>query len=216
MEQRLAVLFLALLTLGSWVLLNYFEGLHSSEGGDPNASPDYRLESFVQTQYDLEGHRSRVLKGEKLVHFEKDDRNFLTQPRMQIFSTDPTTWHDGIEPPPWHIRADAGETWHGSEQILLTGNVIVDRDFRPGEDRYTHLETERLWVFPDRDYAETDVFARLKTESAHVTGVGAQAWFDTGSVKVLNDVRSIFEPKTKRPTSKVTDTVNTPVEPTIP
>ncbi len=197
MGQRLALAFLALLTLGSWALLNYIDGALDATQGDPDTSPDYRLENFVQTQYDIEGRRTRELEAEKLVHFEKDDRNFLTQPRMRVYSTDPAEYNHGLAPPPWHIRADAGETWNGSEKILLTGNVVMDRDFRPGEARYTHLETERLWVYPDRDYAETDVFARLKTDKVHITGIGAQTWFDTGSVNILKDVRSIFEPKTR-------------------
>ena len=55
------------------------------------------------------------------------------------------------------------------------------------------MKTSQLYVFPDKQYAETDKPVTIEQPGSVINSVGLRAFMDTGKVELLSQARGTYE-----------------------
>ncbi len=179
------LLFVALAALSSWWLYQQTrEGLAPRDGSQRH-DPDAFVEDVDLSTLNATGQLQHRLWAQRMEHFPDDDSSALTAPYLELYRPGE---------PPWRIRARSGWVSAGGAEVRLRGDVEILRAAAPGV-RPAELHTERLTVFPDRDYAETDAAATYRSTGLEVRSVGMRAHLDQGRVELLSRVRAVHQPQ---------------------
>ncbi|MCL7744053.1 LPS export ABC transporter periplasmic protein LptC [Guyparkeria hydrothermalis] len=145
----LAVLGIGLLGLLTWENLSD-EFLPQLEATGGYAQ---RLDQVSSWQYDEEGRLSYQLATPRAIQRDAEDRYELEAPEAALI--------DEPDTPPWTIDAARGTLLDGGKSIRLDGSVVAAR--APHQDRgRLELRTDRLWVYPERYVARTDLPSTLQ------------------------------------------------------
>lgn len=149
----------------------------------PGNQPDLELEQAVITQFRDSGELKYRLDSPLIEHYQADSLTFLTTPELALHS----------EPdPPWHVQAQRGtirnrESASGAseEEVFLDGDVRMIQHFADG--RHYELRSPEMYVYPDREYAETDQDVMITTHSGRTTAVGLTGDLNRGLVHLFSD-----------------------------
>lgn len=144
--------------------------------------PDYTVDEFTATTMDATGVPDRRLTALELRHYPDDQGMELERPVLTVFNP---------AAPPWIIRSETGWVSADGDEVVLRGQVLVDRV--AGETtRPLHLQTQELHVQPRQNYAQTDRPVRVTSAEDWVTSdTGAHVWFgDALRVELLGRARS--------------------------
>lgn len=152
----------------------------------PPGEVDYTLRGFEVVRMGPGGEPAHRLRAGQMRHFTGDDSTELAQPRLTVFQ-------DGS--PPWEIQSEQAWVSADGEQVLLTGEVQIDR--AAGADRPPiRLTTRALRFRPGEDYAETDEKVRVVSGADWVDAVGMRAWLRPPSrLKFLSQVKGYYVPR---------------------
>jgi lipopolysaccharide export system protein LptC len=129
-------------------------------------APDYVVLDFTAVETDERGQPSRRLTADELRHYIEEDVSELDQPRMLLFQSDG---------PPWHGRARQGIVLASGDEIRLIDEVHLERS-AGAQTRPLQLETERLTLWRESNYAETDRPVRLTSDQDRLTANGMRLW----------------------------------------
>ena len=141
---------------------------------------DYSMADFTIIKMNALGKPHRILSGSEMSHYPDDDSiEVINQISHFIDEEDDT----------WLILSDKGRTLQGSDQVQLTGNVIITRP----ENKEIELYTERLHIDMKTEIADTDLPVRMVSPSGVSYGTGLDADFKTSIVKLHSKVRGIYE-----------------------
>ena len=80
--------------------------------------PDYYIENFTATGFGENGERSYILEAERMAHFPHDGTALLDKPYV-------VEYFDGSAPR--HTNADSGWLSSDGDELLLTGNVVIQQ-----------------------------------------------------------------------------------------
>ncbi len=174
---------LGLVGASSWVARK--SEIEQSNQPEPH-TPDYYLESFTATMLGIDGIPEKRLIAKRMLHYPDDDTTELNEPKMTVY--------DG-NLPPWESRSEKGWVSGDGEEILLQGQVYIDRE--GSEDSHPiHIITRDLRIHPSRDYAETTEDAFVQSGGSWVESTGMQVWYtQPARVKLLAEVRGRYEPE---------------------
>ena len=177
-------LLLGLLTLVSWWAAERF-GPQIEPG--PKLEPgkvDYYSKGLKRTVLDEAGKPKEMLYAEELVHYDGENRTELTNPVFTLYTK---------EGPPWIIHSETATLPGEGDEILLHGEVLVQRDANKN-GRTMRIETTNARVQPDNNYAETDEDIRVISPPDYMSGTGAKMKFGDGiQYSVLANVRRKHE-----------------------
>lgn len=146
---------------------------------------DYTIRGLDVTRMTESGAPANRLVTPLLQHYPDDDTAELVSPQVTVYQADK---------PPWQIASEHAWVSPDGETILLTGEVLIERD---GDDDNppVRIKTRELRVQPDKDYAETDEPVRVESGTDWIDAVGMQAWLRPPSrIKFLSQVTSLYEP----------------------
>lgn len=146
----------------------------------PERHPDFVVDGLRALNLDPSGHPLRRLRAVHLRHYADDGSSELDQPVLLSFSADDTdgTANPGDPPPPWTARGNTGWVTEAGDELLLQGDVVVERAATASAPPI-RLTSAELLVLPGFDYAETAHFARLDAGEDWVTAAsGLRVWFD--------------------------------------
>ncbi|CAE6941927.1 MAG: LPS export ABC transporter periplasmic protein LptC [Pseudomonadaceae bacterium] len=143
---------------------------------------DFYVVNTSTVQYMPDGSRHYTLKADKLEHFKATDITNVTLPNLMLYR--------GTEYP-WHVRSEKGEIGPGGQEVELIDKVKVERTDAKG--RPTILNTSRLTVFPDKQYAQTEQAVRIDAANGVTTAVGMKAYLDDSRMLLLSKVRGQHE-----------------------
>lgn len=136
----------------------------------PTREPDLYMQKAVIQQYRDDGSLRYVLTSERIRHFAEMDLTRLDRPVLEM--------REGRNPP-WSARADEGElrVRAGADQtrqevVHLREHVFLEQT--RGE-RFVSLSSEELFVYPDRQFAETDRAVMIDSNSGRTRAVGLAA-----------------------------------------
>lgn len=144
---------------------------------------DFYMEAYDAIIMNEQGLPSHRIISPKLVHYTDDDTTEIEAPYI-------TMYHEkGL---PWKITAKRGWIAAKNEHILLSGDVLINRSKGPENEAMT-LETERLRIRPDDDYAETDTKITMHTEKQLTIANGMRAYLARGQIQLLDKVKTHYE-----------------------
>ena len=146
--------------------------------------PDAFVEGMVLSTLDAGGRLRHRVWAERGRHFADDDSTELEAPRAELYRPDE---------PAWQARARQGWLSSDGERIRLEGAVDIRRP-AAARLRPVSLRTESLTLYPERDYAETDVAVHYRTTGLAVDSVGMRAFLGQGRVELRSRVRGTYRP----------------------
>ena len=135
---------------------------------DNDRRPDYTVDNFTATEMGEDGTPEQRLVATGLRHFADDDSNELQSPRLTIFEEDT---------PPWLVRSQTAWVSGDNNEILLQGEVFIDR-IAGERTRPVHIQTRELLVKRRESYARTEQPFHFTSWLDWVTSAnGAEIWF---------------------------------------
>lgn len=152
---------LALLTL--WIERTVQPPVHKPDGSTRH-DPDYMLNNFVTTKYDINGNVRYILRASEMRHFPDNDTTELTNPDLIQF---------GVNAPDTTIKAKRGLVSSNGENVKFLDDVKVVRKAY-GERSEMTLLTEFLNVTPEKEIATTDrpvIIQQAPETVTHATGM---------------------------------------------
>ena len=188
----LLVVFIGLLALASYWVLEIIQSNKSGNGQEVRTRPDYWVENFNFVKMLPNGQNDYRIVGTKLVHYPNDDHADVTLPVMT--NLDPTRL-------PMTTRSERGVVKiianQSENEVHLYEKVLVNR---PKTDKSDHLQlnTEYLLAFPDKHTMETNLPVEILSGDTITTGVGMKANNETQQMEILADVYSIVPPRTEK------------------
>lgn len=130
--------------------------------------PDYIIDDLSAVNMDSSGRPAHRMQTPQLRHYRDDGSSELERPVLDLYKDDG---------PPWRIRAETGWVSANGDEVLLQGQVVIDRagfDEQPAIE----LRSSEMLVIPDKEYAETDRFVEIESAADWITAIdGMQAWF---------------------------------------
>jgi len=147
----------------------------------------HRLDSFseyfTKTVMNPDGTPKHKLSADSMLHYNDDKSTKLEKPQLIFFVDDE---------PPWTIRSDTGYATSDGKTIFLGGNVFISRPEAPSVYP-VDIVTKNLTINPKINYAETDEFAELISNSYQISGIGLNVYFGlTKKVTLLSNVRGKY------------------------
>lgn len=180
-RRALGVAVLAALVLAGIAVFEPRSEQPPEQVSTPEGSDYYMLDAVV-TQFDRQGERRYRLTSDKSLHFP-DESARLTDIRVD---------YRGGERGDWTLTAARGRVPASSRDILLTGDVTLER--APDAARPLTVKTPRAWVRTEAGRAETEAAVRARSPGRRVRGDGMTVEFDQETLKLHRDVRVTYTP----------------------
>lgn len=187
---------LVLAAVLSWWYIKTLDKSLAQKPAVTTAAPDYIMYDTVSTVLDESGEPKHRLQTTHLTHFPEDNRTELQDARLTLHQQDGSLWS---------VKANRGTLFQETEQIYLTGDVVIERpntDTLPAPDMQKptseagiKIETDRLHIDPNLQTAQTEAPVVIRNREARVNAVGMKANLQTKSVELLANVRGIYAPQ---------------------
>jgi|GEM_PF-1540877 len=168
-------------------LASFFWG-GESELGRPNQANtdvpdniDFFLRDANITQYTVAGKPEQQLLSPYVRHFPKQDAIHADDARMTVFREQQS---------PMKVEAALAIAKDDNSLVNLINDVVIYDT--PASGAVTTLKTEKLDVYPDQQYADTDVDVEIKQGQDTTHSVGMQAYLDENRVELNSRVRGLY------------------------
>ncbi len=167
---------------GAWFVFAQFdEDPGTSElPAELRDEPDLYIEEAVITQFREDGTLKYRLTSEQIRHFESDKMTRLHLPELDLYNADNPPWH--LASVRGYIREGTTPSGETEEVVYLRESVTVRQQFEDG--RYTTLHCSSLYLYPDRQYVETDQDVMIDTEVGRTRAVGLKANLERGLLRL--------------------------------
>lgn len=153
--------------------------------GAAKTFPVAYIESAKSKKFSESGELKYTFEADRVNYFEfkQEHKNYAQaiEPNITLYSKDGQ---------PWHITAEHGHSDSKGNTITFTSNVVVWQV--DAQQARTELQTEKLVVMPEREFAETDQAVTLIAPSGVTTAVGMEAIFNQDRLLLLSQVKSII------------------------
>jgi len=160
-------------SLGEWKRVDI-----TSEQPVSAGEPDLLMEQATITQYGQDGSVSYRLLSSEVRHYEAEQITHLTAPTLTL---------NRAPQPPWFARSDEGLVHDTSTPGDNTSEVILLREdvhLEQREPNKIEVTSPSLYVYPDRQFAETDQPVMIDTSAGRSYAVGLSGDLNTGLFKL--------------------------------
>jgi len=144
---------------------------------------DLFFENSIITTMGPDGKPKNKLVSEKVTHYPDDDTTEIIKP-------DITLYKEGQ--PPWHVTAHRGWVSSDGDNVLLRGDVVIDRP-SAGRVQAARLTTSEIRIRPKDQYAETDKPVTMTSDSYRTQSVGMRIYLQQGKLQLLGNVKGHYE-----------------------
>ena len=152
--------------------------------GGGREDPDYIVESLSAIRMNGAGTASYTLSAAKMVHYPEGDTTLLTTPKFVS--------HGAANAPVTIVASEAVVSANG-QHVYFQDDVLVTRAAYGANSELT-VRTAFLHVIPDENIAKTDRTVTITDEATKVTAEGFELNNETRVIKLLSNVRGIYEP----------------------
>ena len=142
--------------------------------------PDLYLEQARIRQYDADGSLSYRLLADFILHFETDAITRLTLPDLTLYNAGALPWHSTAGQ--GFIRKEISPAGVPEELVFLRDEVELRQ--RNDDGRFLKLRSDHMYVYPDRQYAQTDRSVTIDTEVGRTKAAGMAADLATGKIEL--------------------------------
>ena len=161
--------------------------------GASRHDPDYMVDGLSAIRMTETGAASYTLFAAKMVHYPDDNTTLLTAPRLVSL---------GDAKAPITITAKQAVVSNKGEHVYFQDDVRVTRSAF-GDSSELVMRTAFLHVMPDDRLARTDRIVTITDAATTVTAVGLELNSETRVIKLLSNVRGIYDPnKAPRPAKR--------------
>lgn len=168
--------------LAALAMLTYWLDAQVQNGGRPDhaqkVDPDYYLEDFAATRFGLDGSVVEQLTAKKMVHYPESVPTEIDSP--DLVDTQPGRAMV-------RARADKATISPDSENIVLTGNVIAEREPKGNRGRLV-VTTEYLHVLPKLERADSDRQVTIVDSSGRHIGNAMEVDNKAHTIRLRNGV----------------------------
>jgi lipopolysaccharide export system protein LptC len=202
LRRHVLALILAAVAIFAWWQRSGIERDEDTRTHSSDRRPDYTVDSFNATIMDATGRPDRRLSAQELRHYPDDDSTELDQPRLTLFNPGA---------PPWLIQSESGWVSADGEEVLLSGEVSIDRE-PDAASRALQLRTDELLVIPGDDYAETDrPMVAISGRDWLSSAGGGRVWFGNSvRIALAGRVRAQLSVEQKKDDAQVHTGENIP------
>lgn len=143
--------------------------------------PDVYMRDAVITQFEASGQMKYQLASKQIRHFEADQLTRLAAPDLSLYNA---------TQPPWEISSEHGyirqtaTTAPSEEVVFLRENVELKQSYADG--RHLRMRSPALYLYPDREYAETDQDVMIDTDVGRTKAVGLKGDLQRGSLNLFS------------------------------
>ncbi len=161
----------------------------SQKGTGPESLPDqagapittYFIRGLNGTVTDADGQPSHHLRSDLLLHYDDSDLVELQQPTLTMFLP------QGEQ---WQVEAAEGSMQGENNQISLEGAVILTHHSKSNPFK---VETDRLQLYPNTRYGESDSLVTISAPSGRISGIGMRLYGDERRLLLLSEVQGHYE-----------------------
>lgn len=150
-------------------------------------NPDFFMTEAVYTKFNSAGQIRNQFQTDKITHFTASNSYVFEHPNIVM--------HNSNEQP-WLITANKGKSEQGKSKIYLWDNVKVTQAAGTANSE-CDITTSELSIFPDVKFAETTQPVTIIQNSNITKAVGMQADFKAGIIKLLSNVKSVYQNQSK-------------------
>lgn len=178
------------LAAGSLYLARIAERAPESAGSRGGTDqPDSFAESVRVNRTRADGSPAFLLTAQRIEYFRGDDSTLLHQPVLTSLDTTQAEVR---------LRASTGRSLKGSSEILLIGDVFLERASDQQTPKMT-IATEWAQVLTDAEIARTDRPIEVRRGTDVLTGVGMEFNNAARTLRVDHQVRATFFPAPRKP-----------------
>lgn len=186
-RSALSLLLVAAAALLSWWLYQQVQQDRPRTDGSQRHDPDAFVDDVDLSSLDARGQLTSRLWAKRMQHYPDDDSTTLDIPLLDMYRPDE---------PPWHLSAQQGWINSGGSEVLLENKVEIRRA-GTAQLHPVDIDTRKLRIFPERNYAETDVAITYRSTGLEIHSIGMRAYLDKGQVELLDQVRATHTPQGK-------------------
>ena len=163
-----------------------FLGGHFSGESPPiidkdKASPsNFYMNNVNLKTYDNQGKWLQSLTAKRFVHLQSTGETYLTEPVLTLANNQ--------EDFSWKIKAKKGRiksNMREKQELVEFWDSVTAAKLNM-EGKFTSLNTERLIVYPSRNYLETSSPVFIDNEIGRTSSVGLQAFLNDGRYKFFS------------------------------
>ena len=165
-----------------WLIFNSSDATEqsSSQSKAYGNTSDYSMTNFTMTILDVNGQASRIIKGQKIAHYPKDDITKITFPIAQFIEKQKDTWL---------MTSESAETTGKGNEILLLDNVIITRT----DNHEVKLHTSRLNLDTIKNTVYTTEAVKMITPYGETNSVGLHAKLSDKTISLNSRVKGQYD-----------------------
>ena len=141
---------------------------------------DYSMTNFTMTILDINGQPSRIIKGQKIAHYPKDDITKITFPIAQFIEEQKDTWL---------MTSERAETSGKGDEILLFDNVIITRK----DNNNVELHTSKLNLDTIKNTLYTTEAVKMISPYGETNSVGLHAKLSEKTINLNSRVKGQYD-----------------------
>jgi lipopolysaccharide export system protein LptC len=177
-----------LLAASSWGIVEIFRVEYKTDAElheAPQHSADYFSNGYLRKDLNEQGQLKSELSAQNILHYSDDDTTHIDKPKLTLYNSDPSI-------PPWVVQSEKGILSADGENLLLQGQVFIDKAAAKGS-RQLNIRTTNLQVKPKISYAEGDEWVELISPPHRIEAKGIQMTFKRPiHINLLSRVKSRY------------------------
>ncbi|MFK5894497.1 MAG: LPS export ABC transporter periplasmic protein LptC [Pseudomonadota bacterium] len=119
-----------------------------------------------------------------ILHYSGEKESSAVQPKLKVFP-DKESGNNNL---PWLVLAKHAWLSADTSHIRMEDDVLITQKNNKTAS-FSQLETSILWIWPKKEYAQTDRYVKITTNQALITAIGMNANLQTTQYHFLNNVR---------------------------
>jgi len=171
--------------------------LQRSPDTQSNFNPSETYPQVFMTQvetreFDETGKLQHTINTPRITQYQIDpdtpsDQDFtlILEPKIELYQDS--------RPTPWKVSAHQGRSLANSKSLQLTDQVLIEQE--SSEQGPIAIRTSELWIYPSKQFAETDKAVNMRGTAIQVDAVGMRAHLLEERIELNSQVRSTYEPK---------------------
>lgn len=159
---------------------------HTQTQGDASPvghDPDFFVEHFQATAFDLAGVPRYTLSAERMIHYMDDDSSTLDEPRFSRETPGQARTK---------VRAKRGLVTADGENVYFLGDARLEHDGAQGRAPLL-VTTEYLRVVPEANLIRTEKPVTLREGKSVLTAAGMEANGDQKTLVLAGRVKAVYE-----------------------
>ena len=179
------VMIAVIVIAGAFLMLDPLSERDSPSGLPPELAdePDLYMEQAVITQFRSDGVLKYRLAASEIRYFENQGLTRMTEPDLNLHNDTQPSWN--LKSKHGYVRQRDTAAGVAEEVVFLREDVELSQQFKDG--RHLDLRSATLYLYPDRQYAETDQDVMIDTDVGRTVAAGLKGDLENGLLNLVSN-----------------------------